>query len=114
MSDEGGLTFLKVKSIELGTMGDAPSLGLSHRDYWYEGYATNTAGASTLTKVFRGFHDRQRATWQIPHWLFVVLAASAGALPWTEHCGWRFSLRTLLITTTLVAVVLRLIAALTT
>lgn len=42
-----------------------------------------------------------------PHWLAAVLAASCGVLPWL---GVRFSLRTLLIATTQVAVVLGLVA----
>ena len=109
MSDEGGITFLTVNSIRLGTMGEPPPPGFSHRDNWYDGYSTSTAGASTVTKVFRGFHDRSRATWQIPHWLLVALAASTGALPWTARRGWRFSLRTLLIATTVVAAALGVI-----
>ena len=43
-----------------------------------------------------------------PHWLPVVLSGALGAAPWV---GWRFSLRTLLTVTTLVAVVLGLIVA---
>jgi hypothetical protein len=109
MSDEGGFTFLTAKGINLLILGDPPPMGLSHRDYWYEGYARATAGASILTKVFRGFHDRSRATWQIPHWLLVVLAASTAALPWTARRGWRFSLRTLLVATTLAAVALGIV-----
>jgi hypothetical protein len=110
MSDEGGMTFLTVKDISLRVMGDPPALGFSHRNYWYEGYSRATSGASTFTKVFRGFHDRARSTWQIPHWLLVVLAASTGALPWTARWGWRFSLRALLIATTLVAVGLGIVS----
>lgn len=43
-----------------------------------------------------------------PHWFFVMLLAMAANLPWIRR---RFSLRTLLITTTLVAVALGLIVA---
>jgi hypothetical protein len=109
MSDEGGLTFLKAKDLTLRIMGDPPPMGFSHRDYWYEGYSRTTEGA--FTKIFRGFHDRSRATRQIPHWLVVVLAAAAGVLPYSARRGWRFSLRTLLVATTLVALVLTAIVA---
>jgi hypothetical protein len=43
----------------------------------------------------------------LPHWHLVVISAALAVLPWMR---WRFSLRTLLIATTLVAVVLGLIA----
>ena len=44
-----------------------------------------------------------------PHWFLVMDAALLALLPWVRHLRWRFSLRTLLIATTLVAVVLGLI-----
>ena len=43
----------------------------------------------------------------VPHWAVIAFIAAAGAVPWLH---WRFSLRTLLIATTLVAVVLGVIA----
>jgi hypothetical protein len=55
----------------------------------------------------------QRYTWQpiapvkrIPYWVLVAIAGSIAAIPWRP--AFRFSLRTLLIATTLVAVVLGL------
>jgi hypothetical protein len=42
----------------------------------------------------------------LPYWFILALTASLAAIPWIR---WRFSLRTLLIATTLVAVVLGLI-----
>jgi len=42
----------------------------------------------------------------LPHWLAALLVATAATLPWFR---WRFSLRTLLIVTTLVAVVLGIV-----
>jgi hypothetical protein len=45
----------------------------------------------------------------IPHWLAIVVATSTGLASWLH---WRFSLRTLLIATTLVAVGLGLIVSL--
>src|SRR3954451_10077109 len=44
----------------------------------------------------------------IPLWFMVLLVATAGILPWIRRRSWRFSLRTLLIATTLVAVLLGL------
>src|SRR5262245_58555611 len=40
----------------------------------------------------------------LPIWLFVVLASISAVSPWLRHIPYRFSLRTLLIATTLVAV----------
>jgi hypothetical protein len=47
-----------------------------------------------------------------PHWFLILLCAIVAVTPWTPIVFWsrRFSLRTLLIVTTLVAVVLGLIA----
>jgi hypothetical protein len=46
---------------------------------------------------------------QMPYWFLVITPALFAALPWARQLRWRFSLRTLLIATTLVAVVLGLI-----
>jgi hypothetical protein len=43
----------------------------------------------------------------LPHWFLAVAAGTLAALPWIR---WRFSLRTLLIATTLIAVVLAAVA----
>jgi hypothetical protein len=43
-----------------------------------------------------------------PHWLLLLYTVTLGTIPWLH---WRFSLRTLLIAMTLVAVVLGLIVA---
>lgn len=45
-----------------------------------------------------------------PHWLPALLSAALAVIPWISR-SWRFSLRTLLIATTLVAVALGLIVA---
>jgi hypothetical protein len=42
----------------------------------------------------------------VPHWSIVLLSATLSALPWLQ---WRFSLRTLLIVTTVVALLLGVI-----
>ena len=45
----------------------------------------------------------------IPYWFFVFVTATLTTAPWIRQLRWRFSLRTLLIATTLVAAVLGLI-----
>jgi hypothetical protein len=44
---------------------------------------------------------------KVPHWLVALIGAGVAAMPWI---GWRFSLRSLLIVTTLVAVGLGIVA----
>src|SRR5687768_4796513 len=49
-----------------------------------------------------GFQQTNKYTWiQVPYWLLVLAASFSAAVPWFK---WKFSLRTLLIATTLVAV----------
>jgi hypothetical protein len=110
MSDEGGFTFLSAERMQLGTMGDPPPLGWSHRQYWHHGYASDTADAAPLFRAFRGFHSAIRATWQIPHWLPVLaLCTALGITTSVRHLQFRFGLRSLLIATALVAVGLGLV-----
>jgi len=51
----------------------------------------------------RGIWRPSMNTVWIPHWVLVAICAVFGAAPWLR---WRFSLRTMLVATTLVAVVL--------
>ena len=46
--------------------------------------------------------------WVIPYWFPAFVCGIAAVLPWWRRTTWSFSLRTLLIATTLVAVVLGL------
>jgi hypothetical protein len=46
----------------------------------------------------------------LPQWITVAMFAVLAAVPWIRLFSWRFSLRTLLIATTLVAVALGIIA----
>jgi hypothetical protein len=50
---------------------------------------------------------------RVPDWSLLLLLAALTVSPWIEHFKWRFSLRTLLVATTLVAVGLGLIVWLT-
>jgi hypothetical protein len=64
-------------------------------------YSSHRIYAGLLQFVW-GFGDDYL---NMPHWVFVFAASVAASLPWLR---WRFSLRTLLIATTLVAMVLGL------
>ena len=46
----------------------------------------------------------------VPHWFLILLSALLAYVPWLRFWSTRFSLRTLLIVTTLIAVGLGLIA----
>jgi len=62
-------------------------------------------GLSTKQEILNVFNSK---IW-LPTSLMVAAFATVGALPWVRYLRWRFTLRTLLIVTTLVAVVLGLI-----
>jgi hypothetical protein len=51
---------------------------------------------------------RPTTSWpgSVPHWFLVLLSATIASAPWVRQLKWRFSLRTLLIAMTLVAVLL--------
>jgi hypothetical protein len=48
----------------------------------------------------------------LPYWLFVFSSGILALIPWVEHVKWRFSVRTLLIAITMVAVALGLVVLL--
>jgi hypothetical protein len=78
-----------------------PSITLGHESYLLDhiDFHTTKWGFSTS-------HELYYTTRTVSHWLLVVPLAAIAAAPWIR---WRFSLRTLLIATTLVAVGLGLI-----
>jgi len=43
---------------------------------------------------------------RIPYWFTIAALCSVAVFPWTPFFSWRFSLRTLLIATTLIAMVM--------
>jgi hypothetical protein len=70
-------------------------------------------GALTPPPKFVSFNIRPKKNgWVVwsPHWFLSALAATFAIVPWIHKLRWRFSLRTLLIATTLVAVGLGTIA----
>jgi hypothetical protein len=69
-------------------------------------YSAPIAELTARTRLGVGcFSDVASSGVSVAYWLLVPLAIVAAVMPWA---GWRFSLRTLLIATTLVAVVLGL------
>jgi hypothetical protein len=65
------------------------------------------AAGGTVSKAAKRFRFEPKiAIFQFPHWCLVFSLALCGCGPWIK---WRFSLRTLLIATTLVSVVLGII-----
>jgi hypothetical protein len=74
--------------------------------------ATPDGFASTAIHKRRGFDMKFWSRWQwfvqAPNWFPVLVAAALAAAPWIK---WRFSLRTLLIATALVAVGLGIVVA---
>jgi hypothetical protein len=68
---------------------------------------------SLPSPIYGGLRKIQRlVVFFVPDWLVLVLVTMVGILPWYDQVRWRFSLRTLLIAITLVAVVLGLIVVL--
>jgi hypothetical protein len=77
-------------------------LQLLHEDSDFD-YLIINAGL----KIFRGKSEWDASAVSVSYWLLVAAAVCAGTLPWLP---WRFSLRTLLVATTLVAAMLGLFA----
>jgi hypothetical protein len=63
-------------------------------------------GFSLPVRSFTRYTSKYYFSVVIPHWFVLIVLATCATLPWVR---WRFSLRTLLIATTLVPVVLGLI-----
>jgi hypothetical protein len=78
----------------------------------YNWYLTHTplfqSGSSHSAFRFGSEFRLQKRGVELPHWFIVVLTATVAAAPWLPRSR-RFSLRTLLLATTLVAVVLGLV-----
>jgi hypothetical protein len=74
------------------------SLGLSNR--------TSPVGEALKGKGPRFLWEKNSGVIWVPIWLFALVTVLTSAIPWFR---WRFTLRTLLIATTLVAIVLGMI-----
>jgi hypothetical protein len=64
---------------------------------------------SLLRRVFTGFTWHGLESWHVPNWFLVLASATLAVAPWFR---WRFSLRTLFIAMTLVAMLLGVIVVL--
>ena len=95
-SSRGWIVCFKNNAILAGQYTWSISLG---SDYWL---APNDArlGFSLPTDIFSG---AATSNISLPHWFVILIATALAASPWIK---WRFSLRTLLIATTLVALAL--------
>jgi hypothetical protein len=63
-----------------------------------------------ISSRFKLNHGARRYSATVPHWFAVCVIMVAAAFPWVRRIPFRYSLRSLLIATTLVAVVLGLAA----
>ena len=104
-SDEGEISYQNCEWT-YHTWGNQPGSGWTLRRMWKH-ELTDAPGASLLRNIFRGFEYDGRFGYRSPDWFLVLLAAMAAVAPWIHWSG-RFSLRALLIATTLVALVLGL------
>ncbi len=91
---EGGAITLSVTNRELGSRGGWLTYGAETRIF---GFGANTKGGSKSVRI--------------PHWFLVLLSATLAYVPWLPWWSPRFSLRTMLIVTTVVAIVLGLVVA---
>jgi hypothetical protein len=83
---------------------------LQVRDHWVTA-DSGSISTSLQPGAVLGFYfnvGKSNLRTSIPHWFPPVLVLALATAPWLR---WRFSLRTMLIATTLVAVVLGLVAA---
>jgi hypothetical protein len=80
------------------------------------GWSLSSDGAFTSNRKGWYFWAHVRGAWElgIPHWLIVSMIALSASVPWLPWWSSRFSVRTLLIARTLVAVVLGLAVYATT
>jgi hypothetical protein len=87
-------------------MGHQPVIGWSLEESWYAGYAIRLADVSPFKRAFKGFEAPNQFGWQVPHCVLLLSTIALGAFPWFRAPDLSFSLRTLLIATTLIAVLL--------
>ena len=100
-SSRGWIVCFKNNAIDPGQYPWSIDLG---RDYWLEASDSRLQYSSPIG-FFRGGATSHIS---IPHWVGIAIATSVSAIPWFRL---RFSVRTLLIAMTLVAVVLGIVVA---
>jgi hypothetical protein len=72
----------------------------------HDPHAFPSSWPSTLHGIAFEFSEGRLWLTVLPQWFIAALFATLATVPWIRHSKWRFTLRTLLIATTLVAVVL--------
>ena len=91
---------------------------LLYENHFNFGTTSITSNAGTIqfksskTTYRGGLHGGvvlNMSNWNVQYFVLLVIFVMLGVLPWTRHLKWHFSLRTLLIATTLIAVLLGLI-----
>ncbi len=75
----------------------------------YTTYTSYEDDASLFTKMIRPFRTEPHFGVVVPSWFVVGVSAGLALVPWIRHLSWRFSLRTLLISMAIVAVVMGLV-----
>lgn len=106
-SDEGEVSYGDWGT-RASTMGSPPPVGWSYRSWWIPNGGSEVHNVIAFRKAFRGFHRTDVFGYpgcQIPDWFLVLVVGVLGLLPWFHSWKLHFSLRTLLVVTTLVAVV---------
>jgi hypothetical protein len=102
-SSRGWLVLFKNSTPGAGPCADSQPWHIAlSSDHWLKP-SDSRLGFSSPARFFNG---SLAANISLPHWLLIAFSGSIASFPWLR---WRFSLRTLLIVTTLVAVVLGLI-----
>jgi hypothetical protein len=109
-SDEGEISYGDITE-RARTMDYQPPFGWRFKTGRI-GVQTEVPDVSAFRKIIRWFDWKWQFGYQMPDWFLLLWMATMAATPWSSRWSWRFSLRTLLIATTLVAVVLGVIAAL--
>ena len=84
---------------------DGTPLILEADDWWS---VQQLRGSPAYSSRVLGYFGYGGGVVALPYWFAVLLAVTLAVAPWVRQLNWRFSVRTLLITTTLVAVVLGL------
>jgi hypothetical protein len=81
--------------------------------FFFASLPTEDRFKGTFDKYVFGFYFGGRPSLELgfPFWFIVLIGVAITVAPWVHHLSWRFSLRTLLIAITLVAVGLGLIVA---
>jgi hypothetical protein len=76
---------------------------------WFPSYKIALNGLNGNALGFRFIHRTSGPEILLPYWFLVLIPMCFAVFPWVAQLSWRFSLRTLLTITTLIALVLTLV-----